>query len=258
MTLAGVYLVAGTSSVFTPVALRAALAIFLIDAFSFAFNDLADAAGDGIGKPHRPIPSGRVSPRLGFTVAITLAVAGLAVAATLGWLLATFAAAMVVLSAWYSLKLKGSVLIGNALVASMVASLLAYGALVAGRITGQVLVACALAFLFLFASEILHTIRDREADQAVGQGTVAVRLGRKPAFRLFQITVVLTACMAIVPWAIGMASWTFFLAATAFGLLPIAFALAWTASGSPQAVGRAALLMKCMAFTGLVPILLLR
>ena len=258
VTLAGVYLGAGMSSVFSSAALRAALAIFLIDAFSFAFNDLADAVGDRINKPYRPVPSGRVSPQLGFVVAVALAIAGLAVAATLGWLLASFAAALVVLSVWYSLRLKGSVLLGNAVIAFMVASVLAYGSLVAGGITWQVLAACVWAFLFLFSSEILHTIPDEEADRTAGKRTVAVRLGCKRAFRLFQLTVALAGFTAVLPWLVGMASLAFLLAAMAFGLLPIAFTLGSTASGSPQAVGRATVLMKCIAFTGLVPILLLR
>lgn len=258
MTLAGVYLSAGYPAIISPTALRAALAIFLIDAFSFAFNDLADAAGDGISKHHRPIPSGRISPRLGFVVAFALAVAGLAVAATLGWLLAAFAATLVALSGWYSLRLKGSILLGNAVIAIMVASILVFGAIVVGGITRQVLAACVLAFLFLFSSEILHTIPDEEADRAVGKQTVAVRLGKKPAFRLFQLTALLTACTSVLLWLIGMASTAYFSAAIVFGVLPIAFTLGSTASGSPQAVRRAAILMKCIAFTGLVPILLLR
>ena len=258
VTLAGVYLGAGRSAVFSSTALVAASAIFLIDAFSFAFNDLADAVEDRIGKPYTPVTSGLISPRYGFVVALVLAIAGLAVAATLGWLLASFAVALVVLSVWYSLSLKGSILIGNAVIALMVSSVLLYGSLAVGGITPQVLAAFLWAFLFLFSSEILHTIPDEEGDRAAGKRTVAVRLGKKRAFQLFQLTMLLTACTAVLPWLLGVASLTFLFAAMAFGILPIVFTLRSTSSGSPEAVGRAVLLMKCIAFMGIIPVLLMR
>ncbi|MGW0561293.1 UbiA family prenyltransferase [Streptomyces sp. NPDC003016] len=49
-----------------------------------ALNDWADRAEDAVDRPHRPIPSGRVTPRAALAASCALTVAGLALAAGAG------------------------------------------------------------------------------------------------------------------------------------------------------------------------------
>ncbi len=49
-----------------------------------ALNDWADREEDGIDRPHRPIPSGRIAPGSALTAAVVLTGAGLALSAAAG------------------------------------------------------------------------------------------------------------------------------------------------------------------------------
>lgn len=69
-------------------------------------NDWADRAEDAAERPHRPLPSGRVSPTTAFTVACAFTAAGLALAARAGRPALTIAAPLAVTVWSYDLALK--------------------------------------------------------------------------------------------------------------------------------------------------------
>ncbi|MFI5874452.1 SCO3242 family prenyltransferase [Streptomyces sp. NPDC051445] len=69
-------------------------------------NDWADRAEDVAERPHRPLPSGRVSPTTAFTVACAFTAAGLALAARAGRPALTIAAPLAVTVWSYDLALK--------------------------------------------------------------------------------------------------------------------------------------------------------
>lgn len=71
-----------------------------------ALNDWADRAEDAADRPHRPLPSGRVSPAAAFTAACAFTAAGLALAARAGRPALTIAAPLAATVWSYDLALK--------------------------------------------------------------------------------------------------------------------------------------------------------
>ncbi|MFJ1805942.1 MULTISPECIES: SCO3242 family prenyltransferase [unclassified Streptomyces] len=69
-------------------------------------NDWADRAEDAAERPHRPLPSGRVSPTAAFTAACAFTAAGLALAARAGRPALTFAVPLAATVWSYDLALK--------------------------------------------------------------------------------------------------------------------------------------------------------
>jgi len=258
LMLGGVYLGGGLAAVLSFSALRAAVATIFIVASSFALNDVQDIVADRTNKPNRPIPSGRISRRYGIVISSVFAVAGIAVASTLGMTLAVFSVILVALSVCYSYRLKGTPLFGNGLIGLMIASLLIYGALVAGHVTLAVLEGCILTFLFTFSTEILFTIRDAEADQKAGMHTVAVKFGRARAFGFFQLAALSLICSGVLLWLLGFASNAFILTAMGCTLFPIILIVVLTRSGSQLATQTATLWMRRISLLSFIPILLLR
>jgi geranylgeranylglycerol-phosphate geranylgeranyltransferase len=119
LMLGGVYLGGGLAAVLSSAALRAALAMCFIVASSFALNDVRDIVADQTNKPTRPIPSGQISIRFGIVISLAFAVAGIAVASTLGMTLAVLSVISIAVSVCYSYKLKSTPLFGNVLIGLM-------------------------------------------------------------------------------------------------------------------------------------------
>ncbi|THA79442.1 prenyltransferase [Streptomyces sp. A0642] len=71
-----------------------------------ALNDWADRDEDAVDRPHRPIPSGRITPRAALTAAGALTGAGLALAARAGRPALTVAAGLAATVWAYDLRLK--------------------------------------------------------------------------------------------------------------------------------------------------------
>ncbi|OKJ04332.1 prenyltransferase [Streptomyces sp. CB01249] len=71
-----------------------------------ALNDWADRDEDAVDRPHRPIPSGRITPRAALTAAGALTGAGLALAARAGRPALTVATALAATVWAYDLRLK--------------------------------------------------------------------------------------------------------------------------------------------------------
>ncbi|MFF4048284.1 SCO3242 family prenyltransferase [Streptomyces chartreusis] len=97
-----------------------------------ALNDYADAAVDGVERPDRPVPSGRVPRRAALAVAGGLTAAGLGLAAVAGGRRSVCAALPLAGLVWaYDLKLKSTAAGGFAMAGARVLDVLA-GAVVPG------------------------------------------------------------------------------------------------------------------------------
>ncbi|SEQ14046.1 4-hydroxybenzoate polyprenyltransferase [Streptomyces sp. yr375] len=98
-----------------------------------ALNDWADRAEDAVERPHRPLPSGRVSPTAAFTAACAFTAAGLALAARAGRPALTVAAPLAVTVWSYDLALKHTTAGPFAMAAARGLDLLLGAAATAGR-----------------------------------------------------------------------------------------------------------------------------
>jgi geranylgeranylglycerol-phosphate geranylgeranyltransferase len=160
-------------------------------------NDYFDSEIDRINKPHRPIPSGRITRRESYRFAWLLALVALVVAAFSGR--PAFLAVLVwcVCLYVYSAHLKTRLLLGNLMVSAVSSSGFVLGAWMAGRISAAV-APTLLTFLFVMGREIVKDVEDLPGDQACGARTLPDRLGERPALAVALGFFLLFA--ALVPW----------------------------------------------------------
>nr|WP_270886696.1 UbiA family prenyltransferase [Pedococcus sp. 5OH_020] len=187
---------AGTRALHMASVLAGAACIFFIIAVANVVNDLVDQAADAISSPARPLPSGAVDRRDAVVLAVLCAVGGIASSAVGpgGMALGT---ALLLVSVVYSLAIKSTVLAGNATVATLAAFPLTYGVAIAHGALGRALSGSLLILLYMFAYEVLKTIRDIEGDRAVGCVTVGTAAGQLKTGNLFRFLVVVYACVAV-------------------------------------------------------------
>lgn len=258
-TFLGAWLVAPLPVLWSAPVLAAAACVACITAFGFVVNDCCDLAVDRIGKPGRPLPAGALSLRAATTLAGSLAVAGLAVGATLGPVPALWAAGAVALSAAYSMRLKSTLLLGNATVALLVAGVLVFGALVAGRVMPAVLVAAAIAFSYIVAQEVLFNLEDLDEDGAAGLRTTATRLGRARTAHLVRVLLLVFVAVALAPWLAGTAPASYAAALMVLSLSPAALLWCWLRPPADSgAVARAARWSRLLWLTSFLPLGLLK
>jgi geranylgeranylglycerol-phosphate geranylgeranyltransferase len=220
-SLLGAYLTGGAAHLLSSPVMRAAIVVGLVVAACNVVNDHQDVTTDRVDKPHRPIPSGRVSRRTAGGLALVLALAALGVAWTLGpWPMAAIALATTILGVDYSYYLKSTVLLGNGIVGLLSASTVIYGGLAAGDVTPATGVASLLVFLFVFIREILKTIADRRGDVLAGVRTVATRFGTPASLRLFQILAIAFAVAALAPWFLHLTGDRYLYAMVPCSILP--------------------------------------
>jgi geranylgeranylglycerol-phosphate geranylgeranyltransferase len=257
-TLLGAYLAAPAQVLSTP-ALVAATVVALVTAFGFVVNDCYDFAVDRIGKPYRPIPSGRVSSRRAAGFAALLALAALALGASLGWRFAMIALGAVALSWSYSYRLKNTLLLGNAAVAVLVVASLLYGALAVGAPGAAVWTAAAISFPYIVAQEALFNLEDEEQDRAAGLRTTATRLGGNGTARLVRALLAWFIVSALAPVALGLASAAYVAAALVLLVLPAVFFIHLLRRPlSRMAVARVAQLVRLVWAASFVPLGLLK
>lgn len=166
-------------------------------------NDILDVATDAINKPHRPLPSARVSTASAARFALLMAALGLGIA---GWLgLVEFAIAVVLLASGllYCVRLRSTVVLGNLLVAVLAGSPIVYGAYVAAhRVSERALIATVVLVTFMAAFEVLKTFRDAAADRVAGYVTLATRYDPRYSLGLFTALVLTTGVACLLPLAV--------------------------------------------------------
>jgi 4-hydroxybenzoate polyprenyltransferase len=257
-TLIGAYLAAGVAALAQPEVWGAALVVAIVIAYGFVINDYRDVREDSIGKAHRPIPSGRISRSDARRLAWALALVALLSALPLGTTMLLFAVGTTALATLYSFGLKGTVLLGNASMATLIAAIPLYGALATGSIPAVVWIVAGLMWLFDFSHEILKTTADWRADAAAGLRTVATVFGIVAALRIFQFVALAVLLVAALPWALGVASLAYLLALVPCAVLPMLTVIVMLARDQGDAtMARALRIVRYMWISNLLPIVLL-
>jgi 4-hydroxybenzoate polyprenyltransferase len=215
LVVAGLALVAGAAF---PAALRAALAMLLLQFAIGATNDLVDAPADRRVAPHKPIPAGLATPAAARGAAIALATGGLLLAAAAGLVSLAIAGAGLAAGLAYDLRLKRTAWSWLPYAAG-IPLLVVFGWAGAGLPVPAFVVALApLAGLAGAQLAIANALADLERDRATGVRTVATGLGRRRAWRLLIVVAAVTLASA---WSI--------VAAVGSDVAPIAALAAGTA-----------------------------
>ncbi|MBP2185790.1 UbiA family prenyltransferase [Amycolatopsis magusensis] len=148
-------------------------------------GDYFDRGLDAIGKPHRPIPSGRLSAEAALYSGIACALASALLAVLVNWrILPVFVLAMLGIVG-YSKVFKKRGASGNVVRGALSAVAVVIGAMLVVPSPTWSVVPVALGFLVHdTASNLVGTVRDVDGDRAGGYRSVPVRHGVRHAVRL--------------------------------------------------------------------------
>jgi len=192
----GAYLVGGTAYLTSDNTHLAALAVAAVVAASNVVNDIYDVDLDTVDKPWRPIPSGAIRVRwawtLFWTLSATSSILGFEISRVSGWLVLL----NLILGFVYSAALKGTFLVGSAVVAIQAGLSVAYGAIVHNGVPSTVWEASAIVSVYWITYLILITIRDAESDGEFNITTLATKLGPERASVCFHMGV--AACVIAI------------------------------------------------------------
>ncbi len=145
---------------------------FLATSFGNVINDIKDVTSDKISHPNRPLPKKEMTVTTAWIFCAILLILSLIFSFSISFThgIATFLPLIVLII--YSFYLKGTPLIGNFIVASLVAYSILFGAINASGFS-TLLIPAALAFLLNFSREIIKDIQDEEGDRAASLSTSA-------------------------------------------------------------------------------------
>lgn len=169
-------------------AYRCATILFCLTAAACAINDYKDVDKDRINHPDRPLPAGRLSPSLAWWGAVILFALALLTALSVGGPPGLLVGISIVLLWNYSHLLKYSGVLGNLVVASLIALLILLGSMIAGQ-PFRMIYPTAFVFCYALAREVVWDIHDAEGDRQEGVITVANGLGIQAAFKLVWVLV---------------------------------------------------------------------
>lgn len=199
----------------------AILATWFITAAANAWNDYQDIEIDKINQPKRPLPSGQVSPRSVLIYSLVMTALSILLAAFINptaFVIALASAAMLYLYSW---RLKSTVLMGNAIVATISAMSAIFGGIAAGNPRPSLWLAAIIASAIM-GREVLKTLADYEGDLRQRCRTVATVWGRRPARIVFYILGAATLVVMMIPYMLNVYQPVYALI-VALGVYPVLF-----------------------------------
>lgn len=154
-----------------------AVAALLIAAFGNGYNDVCDLPADRVNRPDRVLPRGDISQLLALRIAGWCLVLGMmfAAAAYIDALIIAIAVSTALFL--YDRDLKSLPLVGNAVVAAICCTTVAFGALAGKGWNRQVVVLMVCAFSLTLVRELFKDIEDVEGDRAMGARTFPILYG---------------------------------------------------------------------------------
>ncbi|MFW9805934.1 MAG: geranylgeranylglycerol-phosphate geranylgeranyltransferase [Candidatus Thorarchaeota archaeon] len=180
----------GALSTHYPLLIYGYITYFFVAAGGNVVNDIFDVEIDKINRPHRALPSGRMTIRVAWAYVVFLSAVGLLFAILTGPFSAFIVLCFLIIGYVYAAKVKTLGLAGNFMVAFSFAFGILYGALAFGETVGfipttSISVAHWLffitAFLILQARETIKGAEDVEGDRARDVHTVARIYGFRAA-----------------------------------------------------------------------------
>ncbi len=234
--LVGAALVYTTSAITQELrVLVAGFVALLITGAGNAINDYFDYEIDKINKPHRPIPSGRISRSDVFMLSIILFLLGLGFAKYVNDYCLSIAFLNSIILIFYAMYSKKLLLVSNLGISYLVASIFLFG--VAATIQEgtsmlsieeikivTILTAC--AFFVTFSREIIKDIEDIKGDKEKYAVTLPIKIGVRRAKNMAIILTLIAIAFSLLPFAIETTSFNVY----AYGTIIIISDLIFLAS----------------------------
>ncbi|WP_345944855.1 UbiA family prenyltransferase [Streptomyces albus] len=165
-------------------------------------GDYFDRALDAIGKPQRPIPSGRLAARTALLCGLAAEICAAAVTLAVNWPVVVGVVLALAGIVAYSRVLKGRGILGNGVRGLLTGLAVLFGAAVsapAGRPPSwDVLPVVVALVLHDTASNLVGTLRDTDADRSGGYRTVPVLRGVAAAARIAALLYLAALLCAVV------------------------------------------------------------
>ena len=176
--------------------------MFALQAAIGSVNDIADADRD-LAKPGKPIPAGLVSAGQAAVVAIGAIVVGLVLAVPSGLPTVAIALLGLAIGLLYDLRLKGTA--WSWLPFAIGVPLLPVFAWIGatGELPRTFVILVPAAFAAGTALAIANAVADVDRDRASGVGSVAVALGRRVAWRLHAVLLLIVFGVALGSLTLG-------------------------------------------------------
>jgi len=244
----------------TDKSLLGAAVVLFISAGGYVLNDIYDIGTDGINKPWRPLPSGRVRKRSAAGLTALSWGAGLMLSVFAGPVAVDFAFGYMLLLWFYSFKLKSTGAAGTVLVSAVSSSGFVLGAALGGNAAAGLL-PFVIGFVFHFAREVVKGAVDVEGDRVAGIGTLPVRMGKRGSDVLCVASIAAVMALSIIPFAAGVYGLLYLVPVLAMQpllALCIYLIVAPGGEGRPEAdsYGRVAGILKAVMPVGLLAFLL--
>jgi len=232
--LIGAYLLAGSSVLGLSNLYLGIIATFLISGGGMAINDYFDRDIDTINKPHRPIPSGRISVNASMVFSFILFAIGVYISFFINIYCAAMALINSVLLIAYSWNLKRVTFVGHIIISYLVASTFLFGALI---VLGEgnlwvVIIMAALAFFANLSREVIKTIEDIPGDRMAGMKTLPMIVGEKRARDIASIFLVISIVLAPLPFLLNILN-IYYIVVVSFGILLFIFSIIWNQRETP-------------------------
>ena len=181
--------------------LTATLSVFFISASILVSNDYFDIETDKINAPHRPIPSGLVSPEEALAFTVFLLLAGLILSITISITALLFSIGLTIIGLLYNRKFKKHGLIGNIMVSFTVGMTFVFGVLSAGLPFDKVVLFFAvIAALVDLGEEIAADSMDIKGDMLIDSNSIAIKHGKEKALRVSAFIFVFVILLSLVPF----------------------------------------------------------
>ncbi|NWF95129.1 MAG: geranylgeranylglycerol-phosphate geranylgeranyltransferase [Candidatus Thorarchaeota archaeon] len=197
--------------------LIAYLTYFFVAAGGNVVNDIFDIEVDRINRPHRVLPSGRMTVRQAWAYVVVLGILGIVLALLNGVLGALLVITFILVGYAYAAKVKTLGIAGNFMVAFSFAFGVIYGSFIYGEQTGVLSIPLptwlffVTAFMILQARETIKGAEDVEGDTLRDVRTIARVHGHRVAAAVAALfNVIGVVCYALV-WFLGFASWDLWL-----------------------------------------------
>ena len=169
-----------------------------------AFNDYCDYEIDLINRPNRPLSRGMITSFQALSFAVILFAIGTVTAFQLPFY-ARLAAVVIAmpLIIIYSMRLKGTPLLGNIAVAMILGLTFVFCGLAFNKL-GPMIVPAILAFGLTLVRELIKDIADVEGDNSVGLKTLPLVVGKNKAITVAIIKAVLIGLVSLIPYYLNI------------------------------------------------------
>ncbi|MFH1821314.1 MAG: geranylgeranylglycerol-phosphate geranylgeranyltransferase [Methanobacteriota archaeon] len=234
----------------------------LVAAGGNAINDYYDREIDGINRPERPIPSGRMNAKTARNIAGLLFVIGISLTVFLNLYCFALAALNSLVLTLYAWRLKRKGLSGNIAIGYLVGSSFLFGGLATISTMGRAILPNELLVLVLMAAlstvgrELIKAIQDMQGDQKLGLRTFPLTHGAGKAAVVSAIFIAAAIVLSPLPYLLGIFGW-YYLATVAISIAAfIAAVMIIAYSQERMAAKRASLACKVGMGLGLLAFLL--